>query len=105
MTADSRPSRSSPGDQGLSIYSPRDRATSTPRHGRKIWIDGEKAGETPLANIEIRLGVREIVFKNPQFPERKIAAPRSTPASPRPSPSTLPRTNNVPRIQWRQVPR
>jgi hypothetical protein len=37
----------------------------------EIWIDGEKAGETPLANVPIRLGVREIVFKNPKFPERK----------------------------------
>ena len=37
----------------------------------EVWIDGEKAGETPLANVPIRLGVREIVFKNPQFPERK----------------------------------
>ena len=38
----------------------------------EVWIDGEKAGETPLANVAIRLGVREIVFKNPQFPDRKI---------------------------------
>jgi hypothetical protein len=37
----------------------------------EVWIDGERAGETPLANVPIRLGVREIVFKNPQFPERK----------------------------------
>jgi hypothetical protein len=37
----------------------------------EVFIDGEKAGETPLANVALRLGVREIVFKNPQFPERK----------------------------------
>jgi hypothetical protein len=36
-----------------------------------VFIDGEKAGETPLANVPIRLGVREIVFKNPQYPDRK----------------------------------
>jgi hypothetical protein len=29
-------------------------------------------GETPLANAAIRLGVREIVFKNPQFPDRHV---------------------------------
>jgi hypothetical protein len=38
----------------------------------EVFIDGEKAGDTPLANVAIRLGVREIVFKNPQFPERKL---------------------------------
>lgn len=38
----------------------------------EVWIDGEKAGETPLANVPIRLGIREIVFKNPQYPDRKL---------------------------------
>jgi hypothetical protein len=38
----------------------------------EVFIDGEKAGDTPLANVPIRLGVREIVFRNPQFPERKV---------------------------------
>jgi len=38
----------------------------------EVFIDGEKAGETPLANVSIRLGVREIVFRNPQFPDRKM---------------------------------
>jgi hypothetical protein len=38
----------------------------------EVWIDGDKAGETPLANVAIALGSREIVFKNPQFPDRKI---------------------------------
>ena len=35
-------------------------------------MDGQSIGQTPLANVPFRLGVREIVFKNPQFPERKI---------------------------------
>jgi hypothetical protein len=49
----------------------------------EVWIDGEKVGETPLANVEIRLGVREIVFKNPQFPERKqtVTITAGTPAT------------------------
>ena len=38
----------------------------------EVWIDGAKAGETPLANLPITLGVREIVFRNPQFAERKV---------------------------------
>jgi len=38
----------------------------------EVWIDGKKIGETPLANLSIPLGVREIVFKHPQFGERKV---------------------------------
>jgi hypothetical protein len=38
----------------------------------EVWIDGQKAGDTPLANVAIRLGVRDIVFKNPQYPDRKM---------------------------------
>jgi hypothetical protein len=38
----------------------------------EVWIDGARAGETPLANLPITLGVREIVFRNPQFGERKV---------------------------------
>jgi hypothetical protein len=50
---------------------PKGRANINAAPWAEVWIDGEKAGETPLANVPIRLGVRELVFKNPQFPERK----------------------------------
>ncbi|HEX9367148.1 MAG TPA: PEGA domain-containing protein [Vicinamibacterales bacterium] len=51
---------------------PRGRANINASPWAEVWIDGEKAGDTPLANVAIRLGVREIVFKNPQFGERKV---------------------------------
>ncbi len=38
----------------------------------EVWIDGKKAGDTPLANAQVPLGIREIVFKNPDYGERKI---------------------------------
>jgi hypothetical protein len=38
----------------------------------EVWIDGKKAGDTPLANAQVPLGVREIVFKNPDYGERKM---------------------------------
>jgi hypothetical protein len=38
----------------------------------EVWIDGKKVGETPLANLPVTLGVREIVFKNQQFGERRV---------------------------------
>jgi hypothetical protein len=50
---------------------PRGRANFNAAPWAEVWIDGAKVGETPLANVAVRLGVREIVFKNPQFPDKK----------------------------------
>jgi len=38
----------------------------------EVWIDGAKAGETPLANLPVALGTRVFLFKHPQFGERRI---------------------------------
>ena len=38
----------------------------------EVYIDGERVGETPLANFDIRLGTREILFKHPQLGERRV---------------------------------
>jgi hypothetical protein len=38
----------------------------------EVWIDGKRAGETPLARIEVPLGTRDIVFKHPQYGERRV---------------------------------
>ncbi len=38
----------------------------------EVWIDGKKAGETPIANLELPLGTREIIFRHPQFGERRV---------------------------------
>ena len=40
----------------------------------EVWIDGVKVGETPLANLPVTLGVRDIVLRNPQYGERKVTA-------------------------------
>jgi PEGA domain len=40
----------------------------------EVWIDGHKIGETPIANMMLPLGVREFVFKNSQFGERRVTA-------------------------------
>lgn len=40
----------------------------------EVWIDGKKAGDTPIANLQVPLGSHEIVFKHPQFGERKVSA-------------------------------
>ena len=37
----------------------------------EVWVDGQRVGETPIANLEVSLGTREFVFKHPQYGERK----------------------------------
>jgi hypothetical protein len=61
-----------PGEVTKLALDPRGRANINAAPWAEVWIDGEKAGETPMANVAIRLGIREIVFKNPQFPDRKV---------------------------------
>jgi hypothetical protein len=40
----------------------------------EVWIDGQKTGDTPIANLRVPLGTHEIVFKNPQYPDRRVTA-------------------------------
>jgi hypothetical protein len=37
----------------------------------EVWIDGERVGETPIANHAARLGSHEVLFRHPQFGERR----------------------------------
>ncbi len=38
----------------------------------EVFVDGERVGETPLANLMQSLGSHEIVFRHPQFGERRL---------------------------------
>jgi hypothetical protein len=40
----------------------------------EVWLDGKKLGDTPLANMRVPLGVREFVFKHPQYGDRPVSA-------------------------------
>jgi len=40
----------------------------------EVWLDGERAGETPLGNLEVTIGPHEIVFRHPELGERRHAA-------------------------------
>jgi hypothetical protein len=40
----------------------------------EVWLDGRKIGDTPIAATPVPLGLREFVFKNPQFGERRVSA-------------------------------
>jgi hypothetical protein len=38
----------------------------------EVWVDGTRIGETPIAGVSIPLGTRDIVFRHPQYGERKL---------------------------------
>ena len=40
----------------------------------EVWIDGEQIGETPIGNLQTRIGSREIVFRHPELGERRTTA-------------------------------
>jgi hypothetical protein len=40
----------------------------------EVWIDGERVGETPIGNLQAKIGTREIVFKHPELGERRTTA-------------------------------
>lgn len=61
-----------PGEVTRVTLDPRGTANINAAPWAEVFVDGQKAGETPLANVSIRLGVREIVFRNPQYPDRKV---------------------------------
>ena len=47
----------------------------------EVWIDGRKAGDTPIANLPVLLGTRVVVFKHPQYGERRITTTVTTTAA------------------------
>jgi hypothetical protein len=48
----------------------------------EVWIDGTRVGETPIGNLSQSIGTHEILFRNPQFGERRrtIVVTASAPA-------------------------
>jgi hypothetical protein len=39
-----------------------------------VWVDGNAAGETPIANLTLPIGNHEIVFRHPQLGEQRMTA-------------------------------
>jgi PEGA domain len=37
----------------------------------EVWVDGERVGETPIANLVARPGSHEVLFRHPQLGERR----------------------------------
>ena len=39
----------------------------------EVWIDGQRVGETPIGNLGVPIGPHEVVFRHPQFGEKRHA--------------------------------
>lgn len=39
----------------------------------EVWIDGQRAGETPIGNLSVAIGAHEIIFRHPQLGEKRHA--------------------------------
>jgi len=61
-----------PGEVKTITLDPRGSANLNATPWAEVWVDGKKVGETPLANLQIPLGTREVVFKHPQLGERRV---------------------------------
>lgn len=39
----------------------------------EVFVDGQRVGETPIGNLELPIGPHEVVFRHPQFGEKRHA--------------------------------
>ena len=60
-----------PGEVRSISIDPRGRVNLNASPWAEVWIDGRKVGDTPIANLQLPLGVREVTFRHPQFGERR----------------------------------
>jgi hypothetical protein len=61
-----------PGEAKTLTIDPRGTVNLNATPWAEVWVDGKKVGETPLANLQLPLGTHEVVFKHPQFGERRM---------------------------------
>jgi hypothetical protein len=39
--------------------------------GTEVWVEGEHVGALPLTEVTVPIGTREVVFRHPQYGERR----------------------------------
>ena len=39
----------------------------------EVWIDGQRVGETPIGNLSVPIGPHEVLFRHPQYGEKRHA--------------------------------
>lgn len=60
-----------PGQVRPLAIDPRGHANLNASPWAEVWIDGQKAGDTPIARLQLPLGTREVVFRHPELGERR----------------------------------
>jgi len=63
-----------PGGVRSITINPKGTASINANPWAEVWLEGTKLGETPLASTPVPLGIREFVFKHPQYGERRVTA-------------------------------
>lgn len=62
-----------PGEELRIAVEPRGKVNINAVPWAEVWLEGAKLGETPLANVSVPLGTRELVFKHPEHGERRLS--------------------------------
>ena len=58
----------------VSLKLPQGRVNINATPWANVWINGNAAGETPIANLSLPIGNHEIVFRHPQLGEQRMTA-------------------------------
>jgi hypothetical protein len=58
----------------LRVEPPDGRVSINAQPWAQVWIDGNLVGETPLANLAVRVGEHEVTFRHPQLGELRQTA-------------------------------
>jgi hypothetical protein len=69
MTVQVSPGRVTP----LSLTLPKGVVNLNATPWAEVWIDGQRAGETPIGNLSVSIGAHEFVFRHPQLGEKRHA--------------------------------
>jgi hypothetical protein len=58
---------------GIAIDLPKGTLNLNASPWAEVWIDGRRVGETPIGNLEVSIGPHEILFRHPEFGEKRHA--------------------------------
>jgi hypothetical protein len=62
-----------PGEVRSVTLDPRGAANFNASPWAEVLIDGRKVGDTPIANLQLPLGIREVTFRHPKLGERRVS--------------------------------
>jgi hypothetical protein len=63
-----------PGEVKALSYEPKGTVNLNATPWAEVFVDGQRIGETPLANVPVTIGTREFVFKHPDYGEKHVTA-------------------------------